>query len=183
MKKIAVLKFKVENVMNRSLFLFVVFLQLFVSCNKSSESSDIESECLVVYDRNLANQLKSSPENVVINGNRYNLFTYLWRDFMPGAAGPDGSPLMCVIKIKGHNGGNILHNTTSLSRIYVINNHQIWISDTFDTHIFNDDNWEVVIRNGPKWGPNATVDVICEFKNSGKTYRLMSKSQIINVTY
>ena len=170
--------------MNRSLFLLVVFLQLFVSCNKSEESSNMKSKFSVVSDRKLVKQLKSSPENVVINGDRYTLYTYLWRDFMPGAyEGSNGSPLMCVINITKPNGGSILHSTTSLSKIYVIYGHQIWISDDFDTHLFSDDNWEVVIRNGPKWGPNVAVDVVCEFRNAGKSYRLMFKSQTIKATH
>jgi len=167
--------------MNRLLFFGVVFLQLFVSCNKGGESSGIESEYPVVSDRNLARQLKSSPEIVVINGNRYTLDTYLWRDFMP-SAGPDYG-LMCVVNIKKSDGGSILHNTTSLSKIYVVYNHQIWISDDFDKHLFRDDNWEVVIRNGPKWEPNVVVDVVCEFNHKGKSYRLISKTQTINATH
>ena len=167
--------------MNRLLFFGVVILQLFVSCNKDGECSGIESEYPVVSDRNLANQLKSSPENVVINGNRYTLYTYLWRDFMPSSEPNTG--LMCVVNIKRPDSGSILHNTTSLSKIYVVYNHQIWISDDFDTHLFRDDNWEVVIRNGPKWDTNIVVDVICEFNHAGKSYRLISKSQKINVTH
>ena len=181
--EVTALKFKVENAMKRSLFILVVFLQLFVSCNKSSEDNgDMESEYLVVNDFNLANQLKSCPENVAINGNKYTLFTYLWRDFMPSSE-PNGGSLMCVIKITGHNEENILYNPTSLSKIYVVYNHQIWISDTFEAHIFHDDDWEVVIRNGPKWGPNVAVDVICEFNNTGESYKLISKSQIINAIH
>ena len=182
MNEVAALNFKVENVMNRPFFILVVFLQLFVSCNKNLKNGDIESEPQVVYDQNLVNQLKSSPENIVIDGNRYTLLTYLWRDFMP-IAEPDGSPLMCVIKIKENNGGTILHNTTTLSKVYVVYNHQVWISDTFETHLFYDDDWEVVFRNGPKWGPNVIVDVICEFENTGKSYKLMSGFQEIKATY
>ena len=168
--------------MNRLLFLLVVFLQLCVSCNKSGESSDIESVFPAVLDQKLAKQLKSSPENIVINGDRYTLYAYLWRDFMP-VAEPNGSSLMCVINITKPNGRSVLHSTTSLSKIYVVYGHQIWINDDFDTHLFSDDNWEVVIRNGPKWGPNVVVDVICEFTNEGKSYQLISKSQTINATH
>ena len=168
--------------MNRLLFLLLVFLHLCVSCNNSGESSDIESEFPAVLDQKLTKQLKSSPENVVINGNSYALYAYLWRDFMP-VAEPNGSPLMCVINIMKPDGGSILHSTTSLSKIYVVYGHHIWISDDFDTHLFSDDNWEVVIRNGTKWGPNVVVDVICEFTNAGKSYQLISKSKTINATH
>ena len=187
MKKVSVLKFNLDNVMNRSLFILIVFLQLFISCNKSSEGSDdidvdTKNECLIVDDRILADQLKSNPENVVINGNRYTLYSYLWRDFMP-VVESNGTPLMCVVRIIGDNERTILHDATSLSKIYVVYGHQVWISDKFEVHIFQDNKWDVVIRNGPKWGPNVVVDVICEFNNIGKSYTLISKSQKINAVY
>jgi len=167
--------------MNRMMFLLVFFLQPLVSCNKGLENGSLESEISVVIDGNLADQLRSSPKNVVINSNNLSLDTYLWRDFMPPAE-ENGSPLMCVIKFIGQT-NSVLFNSVSLSKLYVVNHNKIWISDTFETHIFHEDNWEVVIRNGPKWEPGIYVDVICEFMSQGQSFKLIAKSQMINATH
>jgi len=169
--------------MNRLLFLLVFFLHLFVSCSIVLENSDMESENLVVNDQGLADLLKSSPENVEIRGNKLYLDTYLWRDFMPGAwSGNNGSPLMGSIRFVGQS-GDILSNTISISKVYVVNNNKIWACGSFEKRIIENNVFEVVVRNGPEWGPDIHVDVICEFRNVGESFRLKSKTQNINATY
>ena len=126
-------------------------------------------------------QLKSTPENIVVSDKKLMLETYLWRDFMPDSE-PNGTPLMGVIRFIGEN-GDILSNTISISKIYVIDNDKIWTCDIFETNITYNNLLEVVFRNGPKWGPGINVDVICEFENHVQLYRIMAKSQKIHATY
>ena len=165
--------------MNKSSFLLVLFLCYFVSCAEDQKNIDVES--LVVTDLAFANQIKSSPEQIVIGSGRLTLYTYFWRDFMPSTE-ENGSPLMGVIRFEGQTGA-ILSNTISLSKLYVVNDNNIWICDVFETRIVDNDIWEAVFRNGPKWEPGIDVDVICEFESLGQSYRLMAKSQTINATY
>ena len=163
--------------MNKSLFLLVIFLQLLVSCNKN----DMENKNEVVTDQNVANMLKSSPEEIAIAGKKLCIETYLWRDFMPEVE-PDGKPLMACIKFVGES-GDVLSKTISLSKVYVVNNDVIWTCDTFEINIFENDVLEVVIRGGPTWEPDTYVDVICEFAYLKRSYKLMAKMQKINATY
>ena len=165
--------------MNKSSFLLVFFLCFIVSCAEEQKNKNTES--LVVTDSVFANQIKSSPEQIAIENSRLTLYTYFWRDFMPGVE-ENGSHLMGVIQFEGQTGA-ILSNSISLSKLYVINGSDIWICDVFETRIGYNDIWETVVRNGPKWGPGIDVDVICEFESLGQSYRLMAKSQTINATY
>lgn len=164
--------------MNRSVYLWILLVQIFVSCSKNRETTDP----LVVNDPVFADQLKSAPEKIAAAGNEWTLDAYLWRDFMPVTHDSGGSPLMCVIKFMGQS-GCIPHNTISLSKIYVIYNDQTWINDTFIKNIISEDDWNIVVRDGPKWEINTVVDVIAEFDVQGQQYRLMSKSQRINATH
>ena len=162
--------------MNKMLLLFALFIQLFVFCHKDQSSSDPE------MDRILTEMLKLSHENVVIANKELTIETYLWRDFMPVVVEPDGSPLMGSIRFIGQS-GDILLNTISISKVYVVNNQKIWICDSFETRITENNVFEVIVSKGPKWEPDINVDVICEFKNQGQSYRLITKSQKINATY
>ena len=153
---------------------------IFVGCGKMTTDNIIDDPQIVI-DRVFANQLKTSPEKIVVAGKELKLSTYFWRDFMP-VAEENGSPLMGSISFIGQS-GNILLNSVSISKVYVINNHQIWVSDPYETRIIGADVFEVIVRNGPKWGPGINIDVICEFVYQGKSFRLMSKSQKINQTF
>jgi hypothetical protein len=161
--------------MNRILLLLAVFLQLFVFCHKDQSVIDPE------INRVSAEMLKLSPENVVIAGEKLTLETYLWRDFMPGI-GKDGSPMMGSIKFIGQS-GDILLNTLSISKVYVVNAQKVCTFDSFETRIIEHNVFEVVVREGPEWDTYIEVDVICEFKNQGQLYRLITKSQKIKATY
>ena len=167
--------------MDKKILIFVLLLQLLVLCNNSWEHRDTKDENLVVTNWILANQLKSSPEKIVIAGKGLTLDTYMCRDLLP-AAEENESSLTGVIKFMGQS-GDILSNTISISKVYVVNNNEILMCDSFETRIIESDVLEVVVRNESKWESDIDVDVICEFKDNGQPYRLMTKSQKINIIY
>ena len=37
-----------------------------------------------------------------------------------------------------------------------------------------------VVREGPKWAPDIKVNVVCEFENKGKMYRVLAPYQEIH---
>jgi len=167
--------------MDRKFLFLVLFLQLLVLCNNGWKNRDVKDETLVVSDWILANQLKSSPEKIMIAGKGLTLDTYLWSDFMPIAEGNE-NPLTGVIKFMGQS-GDVLSNTISISKVYVVNNNEIWMCDSFETRIIEPDVFEVVVKKESNWDSGIDVDIICEFKDKAQSYRLMTKSQKINVTY
>jgi len=145
-----------------------------VSCKKEKINGKIKN------DPEFASELKSTPENITIGNNTFFLTTYLWRDFMP-IAEENGSPMICINFLTEKDSLSI-PNTAELKKQYVVKGNEIWTADY--SEIKKDKNFiiEGVVREGPKWGPNITVDVVCEFELSGTSYRVLAKSQNINRT-
>jgi hypothetical protein len=155
----------------------IVSLLLFIgliSCNKEKIDGKIKT------DPQLAAELKSSPENIVLGNNQYSLTTYLWRDFMPSPEG-NGSPMICINSLIEKDSLPIAH-PIELKKQFVIKGNEIWTADYSEIKNPNDFTIEGVVREGPKWGPHINVDVVCEFEISGTTYRVLAKSQEINKT-
>jgi hypothetical protein len=144
------------------------------SCKKEKIEGKIKN------DSKLAAELRLSPENITIGNNNLVLTTYLWRDFMP-IAEENGSKMICVNKLSELDSIPIL-NTITLKKQYVIKDNEIWTANYSEIQKNIDFILEGVVRDGPKWGPNIEVDVVCEFENSGTEYRILAKSQLINKT-
>lgn len=134
-----------------------------------------------VYNPDFATELKSSPEQVNINENHLVLSTELWRDFMP-IAEEEGSKMMCLNWLEDSNNLPLVSSLT-LKKQYVINGDEVWGASYEDIHYKNDFTLEGRVGDGPKWGPDIAVDVVCEFENNGTTYRIIAKSQMIGATY
>lgn len=144
----------------------------------SCEKDKIEGK--LKNDPEFAQELRESPEIISIGNNRLVLKTYLWRDFMPMAE-ENGSKMMCVNKLTEVDSIPIL-STIELKKQYVINGNEIWTAEYSEIRNNIDFILEGVVRDGPKWGPNVEVDIVCEFENSGTTHRILAKSQLINRT-
>lgn len=127
--------------------------------------------------------LQTAPETVLINGNEYTLETYLWRDFMP-ISPPDGKPLIAVVKVRAPGKTNVASEIKA-TRLWVVKDKDIWETEfTNEERSAVGDTLEKVARNGPKWGPGITVDVIVrviDFK-SGDEYLLKASNQSIHRT-
>jgi len=152
----------------------LIILLGIISCKKEKIDGKIKT------DSEFASELKSSPENITIGNNTFFLTTYLWRDFMP-VAEENGSPLTCVNSLTEKDSLSIA-STIELKKQYVIKENEIWTANYSEISNPKDFVIEGVVREGPKWGPNITVDVVCEFESDGATYRILAKSQEINKT-
>lgn len=155
------------------LITFIIALAL-ISCKKEKIEGKIKT------DKKFAAELRSSPETITIGNNNLMLTTLLWRDFMP-AAEENGSKMICINILTEVNKNSILSSIT-LKKQYVIKDNIIWTANYSEIRNNNDYNVEGVVRNGPKWGPNIEVDVVCEFDYAGTTQRIMAKSQFIQKT-
>ncbi len=166
--------FQNSEIMKNILFISLAIVVGLCSCKKEVVDGNIKT------NSKLASELKSSPEAIMIGNNNLILETYLWRDFMP-VAEVGGSKLLCVNKLTDIDSLAIL-NTISLKKQYVINGDEIWMADytavtNNPPHILQGST-----QNGPKWGPDIYVDVVCEFEHAGTTYRIIAKSQMIYKT-
>ena len=155
--------------------LICLMVPLLVSCKKDSLNDK-----LVSHNSRLAADLRSSNESHSIADNNLVLTTYFWRDFMPGTEAA-GSRLTGVIQL-GDANGRAIPPSIRLKRLYVVKGHEIWTTDFSEITLSDDGQLEGVVRNGPYWGPNINVDVVCEFEASGRVYRIIARSQPINRT-
>lgn len=148
-----------------------LFCILIFSC-KSPFSPDIK-------------ELLAFPEQVEINGRIYTLETYLWRNLMPGTD-PDG-PLIALVWVTAV---DLLQFPSNLdaNRLWIINGQEVWETE-FSTAIrLKDPNrkhqLEKIARDGPKWGPDISVDVVVRIidHNNG-VYFLKASNQYIGGAY
>lgn len=126
-------------------------------------------------------QLAAAPTSVVVASATLELETYLWRDFMP-VSPPDGKPLIGVFRISTRDGRPIPDGLT-VEAAHVIHEGEVW-----STHVKEEqpsereDVLEVVARQGPKSGPEVSVDVVLRIRHQGHTVLLRAPDQPIHRT-
>jgi hypothetical protein len=127
--------------------------------------------------------LQTAPEKIEVNGTEYTLETYLQRDFMP-ISPPDGSPLIALVKVKAP-GETAISSKIDATRLWVVKGKEIW-----ETEFANEegsaigDTLKKIARDGPKWEPGISVDVVVRIIDlkSGKNYLLKASNQAIHRT-
>ncbi|MEG8946773.1 hypothetical protein [Rosettibacter firmus] len=159
----------------KNLMLFFISLTI-ISCTENEEPTPPDIPI---------NQLLSAPDTISIDSRKIYLSTYMWRDFQP-ISPPDGKPLTALIYITAKDTLNI-KNLITADALWIVYNNQVWKTWLSDEIVPENElmpNRIVKIaRNGPKWGPNVTVDVIVRiFNNKGNSYLLKASNQRINRT-
>ncbi|HUW46202.1 MAG TPA: hypothetical protein VMW50_10470 [Dehalococcoidia bacterium] len=127
--------------------------------------------------------LLAAPEKIEINGSEYTLETYLCRDFMP-VSPPDGQPLFALIKVKAP-GETAISSRIDATRLWVVKGKEIWETEfTGEEGSTIGDTLEKIGRDGPKWEPGISVDVVVRIIDlkSGKNYLLKASNQYIHRT-
>lgn len=127
--------------------------------------------------------LKAAPKQICIENRIYRLETSLWRDFMP-ISPPDGKPLIVVIKVIPNDSLKFPSNMDA-DHLWVVNGQEIWSTSFSDEEVPQDEYiLEKIARNGPKWDPGITVDVIIRLVvNNHSTYLLQAPNQTIHSTH
>ena len=129
-------------------------------------------------------QLRSAPEQVTLSsGTSLHLTPYLWRDFQP-VSPPDGKPMIAVFTVETTDQAPI-PDTVHVTNAWVINRNETWQVKPAEEQprTSGSSQFEVVGRNGPKWGPDISVDVIVEVRDNHNTaYLLQSRQQLIHRT-
>lgn len=128
-----------------------------------------------------AEELRQSPEQITYGSKKLDLIAGLHRDFMP-VSEPNGSPLFATSTIVELNNQDIPESINLLKQ-FIIHGDEIWETEftTVDT-VFS---WAIrgSSRNGPKWGPDIEVDVVCEFELDGEVHRILERSAEIIATF
>ena len=101
-------------------------------------------------------------------------------DFQP-ISPPDGKPLIAVLRVKAADGA-ALAATFHVDGAWVINGAEVWTASVGDEKLASA-YYEVVARDGPKWGPNVSVDVVVRIREpSGSSKLLRAAAQVIQRT-
>ncbi len=127
-----------------------------------------------------AEALLPAPEESEVQGQTYVLETSLWRDFMP-ISPPDGKPLIALLRVRTKDSTEVPPEL-DIDWVWVINGKQVWeVKFSGQATRPNSFTLERVARNGPKWGPNAEVNVVVGlvYKPSKRIYLLKAPNQLI----
>ncbi len=128
-------------------------------------------------------RLLSAPTRIVADGKTLTLAAFVWRDFMPPAPAV-GRPLQGVLRIATDDGSPVAA-TVAVDTSWVIHNAEVWAA-TVEQQPRADTapHFEVVVRDGPQWGPNVTVDVVVRLRDSaGSQFLLRAAGQKIGATW
>lgn len=125
--------------------------------------------------------LLESPESLVIGNYTLAIQSDIWRNYMP-PIDSTGSNLFAAVVIS-ETQQKVLANKLTLEKVYLINQEELW-SKTFDSRDSSSP-YQISgsVNNGPKWGPNIKIDLVCEFSFQGEKFRLLAKDQDIYATY
>ena len=132
--------------------------------------------------------LRQAPtRSAPLAGFTYSLETYLWRDFMPGTdVGSNGRPLIAVAKVAVNDDTAAFPAAVTVDRMWVIDGERVWEAVPREEQPRGGsrvDVVEVVARDGPRWGPGITVDVVVRLRGpGGATVLLRAPAQPIHRT-
>lgn len=127
--------------------------------------------------------LASAPTQVTLAGRTLTLEASLWRDFMP-ISPPDGKPMIAAARVKSD--GGAIPATVKADTLWVLNGTEVWSAPAREErpHTGTDSVYEVVARDGPKWGPGIQVDVVVRLRDAnGRVVLLRAAGQTIQSTF
>lgn len=134
-------------------------------------------------DHQPMSELVSAPTRIVADGKTLTLATSLWRDFMP-ISPPDGRPLIALLRISTDDGSPVPRSITA-DTSWVIHDGEVWSAKVEQRpRAESAPIYEVIARNGPKWGPGVAVDVVVRLVDSqGRAFLLRAPGQTIGATH
>jgi hypothetical protein len=123
----------------------------------------------------------TASEKVTISGETYTLETYMWRDFQP-ISPPNGKPLIAIIRV--HAVGIVSFPiSTIIERLWLMDDLIIVSTGPTEEYMMDGNTLEMVFRNGPKWEPGISIDVVVKLISGGSgTYYLKAVNQKIHRT-
>jgi hypothetical protein len=126
-------------------------------------------------------EIQNAPSQIVVAGVELTLETYLFRDFAP-ISESNGKPLIASVRVKPA-AGKALPADLRAEALHVVNGDEVWTPRLIQESP-NDrpPQMEFVARDGPKWGPGVTVDVVLRLRSGDRALLLKAPSQPIHRT-
>jgi hypothetical protein len=128
--------------------------------------------------------LNAAPTSVIVSGKTLTLAAWLGRDFMP-ISPPDGKPLGGVLTVRTAD-GSVVPADVRAETAWVVLGVDVWSAAPREERSRSDTApvYEVVVREGPKWGPGVDVDVVVRLRTgNGAAYLLSVRKQPIAGTF
>ena len=136
-------------------------------------------------DKELISELRAIvTDTLLLDSRTYVLEAYMWRDFQP-ISPENGKPLISINWLVCTDSVKIPANI-HLVKQFVIYGDVVWVSDYSNETLSAEPEYKIkkVSREGPKWGPHVSVDVISQIhdSNTGKDYYVGLKNVYIGRT-
>jgi hypothetical protein len=131
----------------------------------------------------VTSELRDAPLETPFGGVTVQLATSLWRDFQPSTP-PDGQPLIAVLRVTSVDGTSI-PAALQADSAWILNSDLAWATAVREewTRGAGAPFFEVVARDGPRWGPGIEVDVVVRLRDSaGHHVLLQARGQLIQRT-
>ena len=128
-------------------------------------------------------ELRVAPTTVVVGGTALSLDADLWRDFQP-ISPPNGKPLVAVVRLHSVD-GTAIPASVRVAGLWIVNGGDVWTASPREQQLrtLGASMFEVVARDGPKWGPAIDVDVVVGVRDgAGALSLLRAPAQRINRT-
>jgi hypothetical protein len=126
-------------------------------------------------------EIENAPVQIVVEGVSLTLETFLYRDFQP-VSEPNGRPLLASVRVKAAN-GQALPRDLRAEAMHVVFGKEVWTPTLVqESPSDKPSELEFVARNGPKWGPDVTVDVMLRLRHGDTELLLKAENQPIHRT-
>jgi len=143
----------------RALITPVVLVAVAVACS-SAPTAPAQSEPTI-------QELRSAPQVVVISGLTIEPNVTLRRNFQPLASDVG---VLVTIRLPASAA------SVAVERVWLLLGDEMWSGDTIRNSGSGPTEW--VTRDGPKWSPGVTVDVVCRVRGSDGIGRLVRTAAV-----
>lgn len=130
-----------------------------------------------------AAELRAVPTSVNAGNVTLSLSTSLWRDFMPPTP-QDGRPLVAVVRVQTADRSPV-PTSIRATQLWVVFGDSVWSATPREERPRGDTepDYEIVAREGPKWGPDVRVDVIVRLTDGARVWHVRASEQRIDATF
>jgi hypothetical protein len=135
----------------------------------------------------LPSGVRDAPVSLSVGGLVFRLHAYIYRNFMPLATSQDDAGLaaqekrsaMTATITLADDHGLPVPPTLHAEKIWILQGESVWETNAIEERR-NDTRCDFVVRNGPKWQPGSSVDVIVRLTDgSSRRFLLAIRQQAI----
>jgi hypothetical protein len=125
--------------------------------------------------------LLDAPEVITIDGREYSLEAFLWRNFMPGQGGSEGSYLMAVVRVTAMD-MEPFPSDINADWLWVVKGKESWaaLTEDLDPNHSNTGEHQLGKRadGGPRWETDIYVDVIIRVTHEERDTYLLRTADV-----